>query len=371
MSNKHNRTKRPGDTDLESSQNKESKGANTSKASSSTSQKGNSKKDNANAGKKKELEEIKENKSAKPKIEARDSSPAKSNPSVKKCSRTSADTDPLRNPPTESALPCGFGSKTKTTKNNRYDKNTKCNAQNSCKKCSAHIGDDDGPISSGDDSMKLMETGATNAGKNGKGKGRKNQEHTSGDRANRSDYGSMETGAPSTDRDRRGQERRNAKKSSGEFDNRNDHDNKKTGGSSTDRDRREKGRPNTEDSPGEFVNQKSKMAKGASRQQDSGDSSKLTKGKDSGKTATHGIRGSLDDGHDYEAEYDMCPDYEPGIQKMEVEQTFNNPLDIDNMAKEEGREVEGKDEKGFKNIFSVCFICLMNLSHKTGIEQRH
>ena len=358
-----------GDSDLERSQNEDSKEAKTSKPASSISQKGNSKKDNANAGKKKELEEIKENKSAKSKIEARDSSPPKSNPSVKKCSRTSADTDPLTNSSTESANLCGFGRKTKTTKNNRYDKNTKCNAQNSCKKCSAHIGDDDGPISSGNDSMELMDTGPTNTGKNGKGKGRKN--HTSGDRANRSDYGSMETGAPSTDRDRRGQERRNAGKSSGEFDNRNDHDNKKTGGSSTDRDRRGKGRPNPEDSPGEFVNQKSKMAKGASRQQDSGDSSKLTKRKDSGKTPTQGIRGSLDDGHDYEAEYDMCPDYGPGIQKMEVEQTFNNPLDIDNMAKEEGREVEGKDEKGFKNIFSVYFICLMNLSHKTGIEQRH
>ena len=358
-----------GDRDSESFQNKDSKGANNSKPGSSTSQKGNSKKHNADTGKKKKLEEIEANEKAKAK--SKGSSPPKSSPSFKECSRTKTDTDPLANPPSESAQLFGIGSKTKTTKNNRYDKNTKCNAQNSCKKCSAHIGDDDGPISSGNDSMKLMETGPTNTGKNSKGKGRKNQEHTSGDRANRSDYGSMETGAPSTDRDRRGQERRNAGKSSGEFDNRNDHNNKKTGGSSTDRDRREKGRPNPEDSPGEFVNQKSKMAKGASRQQDSGDSSKLTKGKDSGKTATQGIRGSLDDGHDYEAEYDMCPDYEPGIQKMEVEQTFNNPLDIDNMAKEEGREVEGKDEKGFKNIFSVYFICLMNLSHKTGIEQRH
>ena len=201
---------------------------------------------------KKELEEIEENQSAKSKIKAnaRDSSPI----------RTSTDTNPLTNRSMESAYLCGFGSKTKTTKNNKYDKNTKCNAQNSCKKCSAHIGDDDGPIRSGNDSMELMETGATNAGMNGKGKGRKNQEHSSGDFANCSDYASMEAGAPSTDRDKRGQGRRNA------------------------------GDPSEE-----FVNQKSKMANGASRQQDSSDSSKLTKGKDSGKTPTQGIRGSLDD----------------------------------------------------------------------------
>ena len=213
----------------------DSKGTNTSKPGSFTS--------TFKRIWKKEFEEIEENQSAKSKIKARDSSPPKSNLLVK-CSRTSADKDPLTNSSTESANLCGFGRKTKTTKNNRYDKNTKCNAQNSCKKCSAHIGDDDGPISSGNDSMELMDTGPTNTGKNGRGKGRKN--HTSGDRANRSDYGSMETGAPSTDRDRRGQERRNAGKSSGEFDNRNDHVNKKTGGSSTDRDRREKGRPNPE-----------------------------------------------------------------------------------------------------------------------------
>ena len=327
--------------DPESSQNKDSNGANTSKAGSSTSQKGNLKKDNANAGKKKELEGIKANESAKPKSKGRDSSPPKSNPSIKKCSRSSTDTNPLTNSSTEGALLCGIGSTTKPTQNNRYDKkHTKCNAQNSCKKCSAHI-DDDG----GNYSMKSMETGATNAGKNGKGKGRKNQ-----------DYGSMETGAPITDRDRRGQRRRNVGDFSREFNNRSDHDSKKTDGPSTDRDKRGKGRPKPEDSLGEFVNQKSKMAKGA-------DGSKLTKGKNYGKTPTQGIRSSLDDSHgSLEMKYDTCKDFQQDIQKMEVretrvdppvkrmevKETCANPPDNDvNMAKKEGQEVKGRNKKGF------------------------
>ena len=318
--------------DTESAQKNDSKTANTSKRGSSTSQKENSKKDTVKAGQKKKVcTEIKQKESGKSSKEVEDSKPSNSNTSVRNCPGTPTETHPLN----ESAQLCGIktGDKSKVT---RTKKQSNCNSKNSCKSCSLHNRDEDN--NAGHDSMESTGKGDPSTSRGGKGKGGKS------DYARRCDQDSMETGGGSTYRDKRGKGRRSPEDySSGEYDSHRDHDSREMGGSNTHRDKSGKEQGNSRDSS-------VKAAKDPGRQQDGGGGSMLTrsKAKDSGKTAIQGIRGSLDDGHgSLETEYDMCDVVEENIQKTDVEHTYVNLHDDDDMGKEEGRDVEQRDKKGF------------------------